>query len=162
MDEWCHTYECAKSHVCTNYATEMNDSCLEWYEWVTNDMNGSRMPWMSHEWYEWVTNYATEMNDLCLERRSHITRMNHVCQTRKNALANPYIPTRQTHVVCCSCVGVCCSCVGVCCSCVRVCWSYVGASQVTYFKSTRTKVPRFSIWREISPPSAPSRNPIAV
>ena len=53
--------------------------------------------------------------------------MNHVCHTRKNTLANPYIPTRQTHGVCCSCVGVCCSCVGVCCSCVKsvleLCWS---------------------------------------
>ena len=33
---------------------------LEWCEWLSNDMNESRMSWMTAEWCEWLENDMDE------------------------------------------------------------------------------------------------------
>jgi len=61
MNESCHTYEWAMSHIWMSHVTHMNESCHT-CEWVMSHM------WMSHVWSEKV---MTHTNESC---RTQITR----------------------------------------------------------------------------------------
>jgi len=73
MNEPCHTYEWAMSHIWMSHVTHMNESCRT-YEWAMSHI------WMSHvthtnepcRTYEWVMSHI---------RMSHVTHMNESCHT---------------------------------------------------------------------------------
>jgi len=87
MNESCHTYEWAMSHIWMSHVTYMNES-YHTYEWVMSHMNESFHTYEACYSYEWVTSHiwtrhATHMKVSCHTWKRHVTYMNESWHTRE-------------------------------------------------------------------------------